>query len=525
MLVDAAHNNSVFARATTKATMQPVFRTPRSPIDSAILSWICLLALAQLATAKPPNVLFVICDDLNTNVSTSGYEAIQTPAFEQLAAEGMVFNRAYCQYPVCGPSRASLLHGLYPESTGVTDNSARIAETLPGTVSMPQRFKEAGYWTGAVGKVFHRPDHDPGDLAWHQVHRFSNDEMPLVTPHREKFEAQHGSIQAGPSRKLWREHYPTIAKQTRGQHVGYGPSGLRDDQHADGKNARQVCSWITEQTYGDKPFFITCGIQKPHVPFLAPNAYFDAIPRNSLPIMPASFNYWKQAPPIAKTRRYEQFGFTFPQEDDTLRREYVQAYNACIAFIDSQIGLIFESLRQSGEWDNTIVVLTSDHGYLLGEHFMWGKAMLFEQCNRIPMVIRAPSITRPGSKTDSLMELVDLFPTLGDLCEVPVPSGCQGQSVVPILRDPSSTGKGYAYTVLRRGDRLAKAVRTHRWHYNRWPNGQEELYDLNSDRELPRNQAIDTQPPGALLEMRSLLTRIQEHSASVSSPAPLEVSR
>ena len=171
---------------------------------------------AHAADSKP-NVLFIVCDDLNTHVSTSGYPHIHTPAFDELAASGMTFRRAYCQYPVCGPSRASFLHGLYPQSTGILDNESDIRKVRPGTVSMPQRFRESGYWTGAVGKVFHNEKIDPGNVAWNEVLRFENDELPMVTPIREKFEAEHGSIEEGKSRKLWREFYPTIATQTRGQ--------------------------------------------------------------------------------------------------------------------------------------------------------------------------------------------------------------------------------------------------------------------------------------------------------------------
>ena len=211
-----------------------------------------LSLMTSTALANKPNVLFIVCDDLNTHVSTSGYPHISTPAFDELAAAGMTFRRAYCQYLVCGPSRAS----------------------------MPQRFKESGYWTGAVGKVFHNEKIDPGEVAWNQMLRFENDEMPMVTPIRETFEAEHGSVEQGKSRKLWREFYPTIAPQTRGQQPGYGPTGLTDEQHKDGKNARQIASWLKGKVHGDKPFLMACGIQKPHVPFLAPDKYFDMYPKS-----------------------------------------------------------------------------------------------------------------------------------------------------------------------------------------------------------------------------------------------------
>ncbi|MGB7343460.1 MAG: sulfatase-like hydrolase/transferase, partial [Pirellulaceae bacterium] len=348
------------------------------------------LMSTSLAIAGKPNVLFIVCDDLNTHVSTSGYPHIRTPAFDELASAGMTFRRAYCQYPVCGPSRASFIHGMYPQATRVLDNKTDIRDVRPDAVSMPQRFKESGYWTGAVGKVFHNEKFDHGDVAWNQVLRFENDELPMVTPLREKFEAEHGPITEGKSRREWREFYPTIASQTRGQQPGYGPTGLTDDQHMDGKNAFQICQWLTQSAHGDKPFFMACGIQKPHGPFLAPDKYFEMYPKASLEFTPASLEFWETVPKIAQTRRYEGFGFEFGVENDDLRREYMQAYHACISFIDAQIGRIFNALKQSGQWDNTIIVLTSDHGYLLGEKFMWGKVMLFEQCDRVPLIVRVP---------------------------------------------------------------------------------------------------------------------------------------
>ena len=264
-----------------------------------------LALMPTLAIADRPNVLFIVCDDLNTHVSTSGYPHISTPAFDELAATGMTFRRAYCQYPVCGPSRASFLHGLYPQSTGVLDNKSDIRKVRPNTVSMPQRFKESGYWTGAVGKVFHNETMDHGNVAWDQMLRFENEEMPMVTPLREKFEAEHGRVAEGKARKLWRNFYPTIATQTRGQQPGYGPSGLKDEQHKDGKNARQIGDWLKNKPNGDKPFFMACGIQKPHVPFLAPDKYFGMYPKADLQFTAASLEFWKTVPKIAQTKRYD----------------------------------------------------------------------------------------------------------------------------------------------------------------------------------------------------------------------------
>jgi len=456
-----------------------------------------------------PNVLFIVCDDLNTHVSTSGYPHINTPAFDTLASSGMTFSRAYCQYPVCNPSRTSFLHSLYPQSSGVISNKVHIRDTRPGTVSLPQQFKNAGYWTGSTGKVFHNTASDPGEIAWDETVRFKNDEMPMVTPHREAFEKEHGSIKDRKNVKKWKAFYPTIAKQTRGQKPGYGPTGLRDEQHKDGKNARQIISWLENKSYGDKPFFMACGIHKPHGPFLAPDAYFDMYPKEDLKFSPPPQDFWKQAPKSAISKRYKGFGFEFEVENDPLRREYMQAYHACISFADAQIGLIFDALKRTGHWEDTIVVLISDHGYHLGDHFLWGKVTLFEICNRVPMVIRVPGKTIAGSVSEGLVELVDLFPTLAELCGVDVPSHVQGRSLVPMLTDPDADGKNVVYTVVARGSKLGKALRTKRWRYAKWVDG-EELYDLNNDVEEHHNLAKSAEHASVLGIMRAHLSHIEK---------------
>ncbi|MBP88773.1 MAG: hypothetical protein CMJ64_19015 [Planctomycetaceae bacterium] len=468
---------------------------------------------ASVDSVTRPNVLFIVCDDLNTHVSTSSYPHISTPAFDQLAAAGMTFRRAYCQYPVCGPSRASFLSGLYPQSTGILDNKSDIRKVRPGTMSLPQRFKEVGYWTGGVGKVFHNTNADPGEVAWDEVVRFENDELPMVTPIRKAFEAKHGPIDKGHSRRLWREKYATIGPQTRGQKPGYGPTGLRDDQHKDGKNARQIVSWLESKAFGKKPYFMACGIQKPHVPFLAPDKYFEMYPKENLKFTPASLEFWQQAPRAAMTRRYEGFGFEFGVENDALRREYMQAYHACISFIDAQIALVFDALRRTGHWDDTIVVLTSDHGYLLGEKFMWGKVMLFETCDRVPLIIRVPGQTKSGSSSAGLVELIDLFPTLAELCDVTAPDEVQGRSLVPMLRDPTAKGKETTYTVVRRGNELGKAIRTDRWRYTVWPAG-EELYDLETDPAERENLVASNEHSEIIKAVRDRLTQVEAKATS-----------
>ncbi len=455
--------------------------------DMRLTSVILGLLAGVANAAERPNVLFIVCDDLNRHVSTSAYEHIKTPVLDHLAAEGMTFNRAYCQYPVCGPSRASFLSGLYPESTGVIDNKADIRQTRPGTASLPQVFKENGYWTAHVGKVFHTPNTDPGDMAWNAKGWFSNDELAVVVAAKKNFEAEHGSIEERRNRKAWKEARTKAAGLLTSQTPpGHGPSGLQDAQHKDGKNVRQVAKWVREQAHGDKPFFITCGIQKPHVPFLAPDKYFAMYPQDGIRYLENPEDDLKDVPPTALVKRAEAFGFEMGVENDSLRREYMQAYHACVTFVDTQLKIMFDALKERGLWDNTIVIFTSDHGYHLGEHYLWGKVSLFEECARVPLIVRVPGMTEAGSKTEAMVEHVDIFPTLAQLCEVKAPGHLQGRSFVPVLREPKRPLREDVYTVVARQTRLGRAIRTERWRYADWEMpGQFELYDLKNDpREL-----------------------------------------
>jgi iduronate 2-sulfatase len=431
---------------------------------------------------KRPNVLFIVCDDLNIHVSTSGYERIQTPSFDRLADAGMRFSRAYCQYPVCNPSRSSFLNGLYPDTTGVISNKVDVRDTAPEAVSLPRLFKEQGYWTGGVGKVFHKGMNQDG-LAWHAFDAFENEMNPVEVTARKAFEAEHGSIELPKNQAVWRANLNDITTKKAGQTPpGYGPTTMTDAQHKDGKNVRRIGQWLDERAYGDKPFFMVCGIQKPHVPFWAPQKYFDQYPKDDLrfPLPPA--DDWDDIPSRAMVQRFKAFGFELGKENDALRREYTQAYHACVSFIDAQIGMLFDALQRNGQWDNTIIVLTSDHGYQLGEHFMWGKVTLFEECARVPMVVRVPGMTAPGSDARGLVELVDLYPTLAELCDLKFPDLVQGESFVQQLCDPEAAGKPYAYTVVSRGPVMGRSIRTERWRYAEWGDAEHaELYDLESD--------------------------------------------
>ena len=472
--------------------------------------------------SKIKNVLFIICDDLNTHVSPAGYSPIKTPALDKLASESMTFNRAHCQYPVCAGSRASLLSGLYPESTGLYLDKytghgpeSDIGKLRPGSMSLPVFMKEKGYWTAMTGKIFHTPYHDPAAGTLDANMHFGNDELPVIIKARKQFESKNGSIHGAGNQKKWKK---VLNEVLYGLHTqipaGKGRSGLRDEQHADGKNARQVAKWLKDNAEGDKPFFIACGIQKPHVPFLAPDKYFDLYPLEDIVYTPDDPKLWDTLPQLAINERYQQFGFEFSVENDKLRREYMQAYHACITFIDAQLSLIMDALKASGHDEDTLVIFTSDHGYHLGDHFMWGKFSLFDIGTKVPFIVRAPGLTPAGSSSEAMVELIDIFPTITDLLGLDAPDQMQGLSLVKLFSNPKSLGdRKVAYTIMGRGDQLGYALRDQSWRYGKWPDG-EELYDIRKDPQEKNNLANDARYKNKLSAFRVLLTQKQKEASS-----------
>jgi arylsulfatase A-like enzyme len=461
---------------------------------------------------KKPNILFIVCDDLNTHVSTSGYPDIHTPNFEELARESVNFVNAYCQYPVCGPSRASFLHGLYPETTGVLNNKVDIRQTRPKTLSMPQFFKQKGYWTASTGKVFHSDRQEQGHAVWSESVRFDNDTLPIITKAQKEFEIEFGSITSKKNKNKWKAYAKEVSYALNSQDApGRGQSELRDEQHKDGKNALQVIQWLKNKSYGEKPFFIAMGIHKPHVPFLAPNKYFDLYPKEKINYIPNRPNLWESIPEDAMTKRFAAFGFELGEENDILRREYIQAYHACISFIDTQIGHVMDQLKKEKLWDNTIVVLTSDHGYHVGDHFLWGKVSLFDIGTRVPFIIRTPHLAQKNSKSDTMVELIDIFPTLADLAGYEIPSHIEGKSLKPVLLGDKKKYDGqYAYTVVSRGQQLGRAIRDQKWRYAKWPEG-EELYNLEKDPREINNLSNSPEYQSILTEMRKVLEARLQH--------------
>lgn len=441
-----------------------------------------------LQQGKVPNILMVVFDDLNDYVGAFGDPNALTPNLDAFAKSGMRFNRTYCQYPVCGPSRASFMTGLYPEASGVLDNSTHVRFVRPDATNMLEYFKEAGYWTATAGKIFH----GFGNVAERGTSTYASDwfrngEDPFKKKLEREFEREVGPI------KQNREAYNAFMKErfvNPERVVQAVATDLRDEDHKDGRTATRISSYLMEETFGDQPFFIACGISKPHVPFFAPKKYFDLYPLENLEFADVPSDDWKEKPKDAIYKKYEGYGAEFGVNDRALRAKWLQAYLACVSFGDSQFGRVMKALEESGHADDTIVLVFGDHGYHIGEHYLYGKVTLFEESARVPFVMRVPSKTRQGSTTLSFAELLDIYPTLTELCGLPTPPHVQGKSLVPILDDPENEIHDAAYSVVCRPGMVAQAVRYKNWRYAEWGIETEaELYDLDKDPDEYRNLA------------------------------------
>ncbi len=416
---------------------------------------------APAAPAPPPdrpNVLLVMIDDLAPRVGAYG-ASVSTPYLDRLSREGRRFDRAYSQVSSCSPSRTSILTGRRPEVTGVLDNLESPRERLPQAVPLQEHFHASGYFTARVGKVYHGPFEDQfaWDVAEHTPY-LPEDEANEPPPRRERL------ARGGPS-------------------LAWTATTNEDRDEPDGRTARRVVR-LLEENQG-RPFFIAAGFNKPHIPWVAPLRYFAANPADRVVLPAEPEDDWRDVPEIALSRRAPSRAGLFlsarpDPHDDELRRHAIAAYDACVSFVDAQVGVILEALERLKLRERTIVVVMGDHGYHLGDHGgLWRKNTLFEASLRVPFIVTAPGLKQPGVAAGGLVESVDLYPTLVELAGLPLPPDLGGTSLGPLLEDPQRVLKKAAFSVAPRvPPALGRSVRTARWRYTLWPDGGEELYDL-----------------------------------------------
>lgn len=459
---------------------------------------LCLgLACSFCLFAAPPNVVLIMADDLNNDMGAYGHPLAQTPHLDQLADEGVNFNRAYNQFPLCGPSRVSMMTGLYPDQNGMRQLRGDFRKEHPKLVTLSQYFGNHGYRTARVGKIYHQDNpngrgtdqHDDHE-SWQERYNPSGIEMDFTDIKRlDKRDGQVGWYDGGPK--------GTGATLSWLAAEGTTPDGQdRADPalHTDGMVATKSIELIREFHDQDQPFFLAVGFFSPHTPFVAPRQFFDLYEPTEITVPEIPDGYFQTLPEGALKhlqKRKIQNGL-----DPRLARETIHGYLAAISFMDSQAGRVLAALDDpNGDGDNsdsirdqTIVVFVSDHGYHMGEHDTYQKMTLFDNAARQPMIIAAPGAPAAGQSTDSLVELVDLYPTLAELAGLPRPKQVAGVSLGPIMRDAAAAPRDSALTQIHNGYTL----RTGRYRYTRYDDGGPaniELYDIVADPAEMRNLA------------------------------------
>jgi iduronate 2-sulfatase len=450
------------------------------------LHWIVMVlgGLNLAAAADKPNVLFIAVDDLGTRTHCYGQPLVQSPNIDRLAARGVLFERAYCQFPLCSPSRVSLLTGLRPQTTRVFDLKTDFRDHLPDVVTLPQCFKRNGYFVARVGKLFHYGV--PGQIgtsglddprSWDQV----------VNPRGRDKDEEAKVINYTPDRGL-------------GSAMSFHAADGADEEQTDGQGATAAIKLLEE--HRDRPFFLGVGFYRPHTPYVAPKRYFDLYPLEQikLPFNPPDDH--DDIPAPAANIRPLNYGLT-----DQQCRECTQAYFAALSFMDAQVGRLLDALDRLKLADKTIVVLWGDHGYLLGEHGQWMKQSLFEESARVPLIIAAPGAKGNGQPCPRVVETIDIYPTLADLAGIAPPADLAGVSLRPLLENPKGQWDRPAFTQVQRKDFPGRSVRTQRWRYTEWDHGRKgvELYDHDADPREFKNLASDPQHAAVVTRMKQLL--------------------
>ena len=449
-----------------------------------------LSAILAAPAAPKLNVLFIAVDDMNNDLHCYGHPYVKSPNIDRLAARGTRFDRTYCQFPLCSPTRSSLLTGLRPSNTRVFNLTYHFRIGLPDVVTLPQLFMNNGYYSARVGKIYHYGN--PGDIGTSGL-----DDPPswnhFVNPAgRDKSTLESDVINYTPTRGLG------SAMCFLSDKMG------KDEEHTDGKVATEAIKLL--EANKDKPFFIAAGFYKPHTPYVAPAKYFDLYPLDQirLPEIPADTQKTVPAPALMSTTPWPYFGVTPDQA-----RECKQAYYAAISFVDAQIGRLLDTVDRLKLWDNTIVIFWSDHGYHLGEHGLWMKQSLFEESARVPMIIAAPGQKTVGKGCPRTVEFLDIYPTLADLAGLTPPKNLEGASLKPLLDDPNHPWSRAAYTQVQRGGFPGYSARTERWRYIEWDDGAQgvQLYDHDADPHELNNLAADPKYATVVAEMKALVKK------------------
>ena len=468
----------------------------------------CFAALSAAET-KPLNVLFIAVDDLRPEINASGSKLIKTPNLDRIAARGTTFERAYCQQAVCSPSRSSLMTGRRPDATRVWDLETHFRTALPDAVTVAQHFKNHGYHTMSMGKIFHGGFDDP--KSW---------SVPSQYPKSPQYASEAAlKMQSDPA---------NIDKKGRARGPAVEDADVPDDTYADGKIARLAVKTLGELKQSSKPFFLAVGMAKPHLPFVAPKKYWDLYDPKEI-YVPAFQKLPAGAPGFVGHNNSELRSYgDIPNNGeigDDLARRLRHGYYAATSYMDAQVGLVLDALEKEGLAQNTVIVLWGDHGWQLGEHGLWHKHTNFELSARAPLLISMPGQKSVGRKSASLAEFIDIYPTLADICGLPRPKEIDGVSLKPILDDASAQVRPVAISQYPRNDAgkslMGYSIRDDRWRLTLWRDRKDntihatELYDEANDPHETVNVA-------AKAEHAEVISRLTKFLPAPIAPATAE---
>jgi iduronate 2-sulfatase len=452
-----------------------------------------LIALVATSAAEKLNVLFISVDDMNNDLGCYGHPLVQSPHIDRLAARGTRFDRAYCQFPLCSPSRTSLMTGLRPDTTTVFDLQKHFRTALPDVVTLSQRFGQEGYAVARVGKIYHYGN--PGQIGTNGLDDDKSWQTRINPRGRDKDEEN-----------LLTNHTP---KRGLGSSLSFMRAEGADEEQTDGKVATEIIRLMEENK--DRPFFLAAGFYRPHCPYIAPKKYFDLYPMAKIAVPRGPFPEMAGAPEFAfaSTKPWPWFGV-----NELQLREAKQAYYATISFVDAQVGRLLDAVDRLKLADKTVIIFWSDHGYHFGEHGLVMKQSLFENSARVPLIIAVPGQKSKGTASGRTVELLDLYPTLTDVCGIHAPAGLHGKSLRPLLDDPKAAWDRPAITQTQRGkNTMGYSIRTERHRYTEWAGAGRELYDYETDPNELKNLASD--PAHAKL-IEELAKRLRAQTADAS---------